>query len=219
MTDLSQLFASIGIDRDYSTMDFSNLSEDLQGWASTDPILEEILQQARPATVVEVGTWKGASVIHMARTARALGLQTKFICVDTWLGSNDMLWLDANWRKSLLLRNGYPSMFRQFVYNIVTSQVAEDIYPLPMTSSCAYQVLKRLEISPEMIYIDAGHEEEEVAIDLKLYYDILAPGGWLVGDDYMECWIGVVKAVNRFCAEHSLLLRTSGVKWYLCKPR
>lgn len=217
--NLREIFANIGIDRDYSTMDFSGLALDLQGWNSAHPIFKHMLQQVKPATVIEVGSWKGASVIHMAKLARSLGLRSQFICVDTWLGSNPTLWLNPEWRNSLMVRNGYPSMFRQFVYNIRASEVAEDIFPLPMTSSCAYNVMKRLKISADLIYIDAGHDEEEVAMDLRLYYELLAPGGWLFGDDYGVAWMGVIAAVNRFCADNRLPLGTSGPKWWVQKAR
>jgi hypothetical protein len=63
MTDLAKIFANIGIDQDYYTMDFTEISEDLPGWASTDRIIDQILQRAKPTTVVEVGTWKGASIM------------------------------------------------------------------------------------------------------------------------------------------------------------
>jgi hypothetical protein len=199
-------------------MNFSDIVEDLQGWDSIHPLFETLLQQFRPTLVVEVGSWKGASVIHMAKVARTLNLTTKFICIDTWLGSNDTLWLSSEYRQSLLLQNGYPSMFRQFIFNIIANGVSEDIYPLPATSTSGYCLLKRLGIIPQLIYIDAGHEEDEVALDVKLYWDILAPGGCLFGDDYCPGWIGVVKAVNRFCADKGLYLTLIGKKWHLTKP-
>jgi methyltransferase family protein len=218
MQDLSAIFSSIGIDRDYRTMDFSDIGQDMQGWNSTHPLFEDLLRQVKPTVVVEVGSWKGASIIHMAKIARTLNLTTKFICVDTWLGSNDVLWLEPQYRKSLLLRHGYPSMFRQFILNIMANEVADDIYPLPMTSSSGYHLLKKLGISPERIYIDSGHEEDEIAIDIKLYFDLLAGGGCLLGDDYHHSWIGVVRAVNRFCADKGLPLNVSGEKWHVMKP-
>jgi hypothetical protein len=216
--DLAAIFATIGINRNYSTMDFSGLTEDIQGWGSEHPLFAVLLQHVQPALVVEVGSWKGASVIHMAKVAHTLNLSTKFICVDTWLGSNEVLWRDPELRQSLMLQNGYPSMFRQFIFNIIAAGVAEDIYPLPMTSSAGYFILKHLGVIPQLIYIDAGHEEEEVATDLRLYWDLLAPGGCLCGDDYDEAWMGVVRAVNRFCVDKDAMLKLSSGKFYLTKP-
>jgi hypothetical protein len=148
---------------------------------------------------------------------RALQLNTQFICVDTWLGSNNTLWLNAEFRKSLMLKNGYPTMFRQFVRNIVEYKADSAIFPLPMTSSAAAYTLRDLTIVADVIYIDAGHEEEEVLTDLNLFYDRLQPGRAMFGDDYDRAWMGVVKAVNRFCADRGILLHAVNGKWLVEK--
>jgi hypothetical protein len=44
---------------------------------------------------------------------------TRFICVDTWLGSDAEMWLNPDLRASLMLEGGYPTMFRQFIANVV----------------------------------------------------------------------------------------------------
>ena len=80
--DLPSAFASIGIDRDYSDLDLSGLQIDLQGWAWEDPIFDRLMA-TKPQVVIEIGSWKGASIARM----HALSPSTTFICVDTWLGS------------------------------------------------------------------------------------------------------------------------------------
>jgi hypothetical protein len=215
--DLDAKFRRIGISRDYSDLDI-NLSPDMQGWGSHSPMFAKVLGIAKPSLVIEIGTWKGASVINMAKLAISLNLDCNFICIDTWLGSNDILWIQDDYRASLLLKGGYPSMFRQFIANIVHEGVHNVIYPLPMTSSSAYYLLRRLEIEPDVIYIDAGHEEEEVYIDLKLYFELLRPGGIMFGDDYTWGWPGVVAAVNRFAAERRLQLECGDGNFMFQKP-
>jgi Methyltransferase domain len=216
--DLDAVFASIGLNGSYETMDFSGLTEDIQGWESQHRIFGRVFERYRPSLVIEVGTWKGASVLHMDRLSRRLECGTSFICVDTWLGSNDSLWLDAEFRKSLMLQNGYPTMFRQFVFNVKTHEALDRIYPLPMTSTCGAYLLKRLQVQADAIYIDAGHEEDEVYVDLDRYFSILRPGGAMFGDDYSDDWIGVKRAVDRFCAEHGLALQIDDGKWLFEKP-
>jgi hypothetical protein len=44
---------------------------------------------------------------------------TQFVCVDTWLGSSLEFWLNPDLRKQLMIEGGYPTMFRQFVVNLV----------------------------------------------------------------------------------------------------
>lgn len=217
MDDLNSKFNSIGITRNYADMELSDLNVDIQGWGSEHPIFEHVIGHYKPALVIEVGTWKGASVLNMLSLARSLQLNTQFICVDTWLGSNKTLWFDADYRKSLMLKNGYPTMFRQFIRNIIEYKAESAIFPLPMTSTAAAYTLRDLNIVADAIYIDAGHEEEEVLTDLNLFYDRLRPGGVMFGDDYVKYWIGVVRAVDRFCADRGIPLQAANKKWLVEK--
>jgi len=94
----------------------------------------------------------------------------------------------------------------------------EAVYPLPMTSSAAYHLLKRFEIAADLIYIDAGHEHEEVYSDLSSYYHLLRPGGIMLCDDYLAQWPGLVSAVNRFIAEKKLAVTAFNGKCAFIKP-
>ena len=85
--------AAIGIDGSCYERSDAKLTVDEQGWHSDHPIFDEVFKRHRPKMVCEIGTWKGASVLHMHALAKTYGLQTHFICIDTWLGSNDLLWL------------------------------------------------------------------------------------------------------------------------------
>ena len=106
--------------------------------------------------------------------------------------------------------------------NVLAHEVSEKIFPLPMTSTAAARVLNRLGIVADLIYIDAGHEEEEVSADVNLYYELLRPGGILFGDDYHTAWPGIMSAVDAFAAKRHLNVTLSGVKnskWVLRKPQ
>jgi hypothetical protein len=185
----------------YDGFDADDFAVDLQGWGSDHPILERTIAAVRPTVIVEVGTWKGASAIHMARIVQRLGLDTIIICVDTWLGSPEhYLARQPGWRESLLMRQGFPHLYFTFLSNVVHAGVADIIVPLPNTSENAAVILREHGIRPEFVYIDAAHEEEPVYRDLKLYWDILSDDGVLVGDDYMS-WEGVTRAAHRFAIE------------------
>jgi cephalosporin hydroxylase len=43
----------------------------------------------RPSIVVEIGVWKGSSVITLASKMKELNLDGVVIAVDTWLGAWD----------------------------------------------------------------------------------------------------------------------------------
>jgi predicted O-methyltransferase YrrM len=209
--------AAIGIDGSCYERPDLILAVDEQGWNSDHAIFEEVFKRHRPKMVCEIGTWKGASVFHMHALAKAYGLQTHFICVDTWLGSNDVLWLDPEFRKLLRLTHGYPDVFRQFIRNVVARHAQKDISPFPITSTAAARVFKKLNIKFDAVYIDAGHEEEEVYADLALYYDLVVDGGAIFGDDYDPSWPGVVRAVDAFCHQKNVRLETGTNKFYFAK--
>lgn len=209
--------AAIGIDGSCYQMPLDELALDLQGWNSQHPIFEKVFKKHRPRLVCEIGTWKGASVLHMHDLAKKHGLQTHFVCVDTWLGSNDTLWCEDALRSHLRLKHGYPDLFRQFIFNVKAQGAEADVSPFPITSTAAARVFRKLGIQFEALYVDAGHEEEEVYFDLALFYDLVVDGGAIFGDDYVPAWSGVMAAVDKFCIEKGVALESDTGKFYFVK--
>ena len=179
------------------------LDPDLRGWHSDHPIFENLIGETRPSTIVEVGTWKGLSAINMARITQDIGLETKIYCIDTWLGGFQ-LWDDCKESKEtdLLQKNGYPQIYYQFLSNVVHCNLQDIIVPFPNTSSIGYIYLSSNQIRPQLIYIDGSHDEDDVYLDLKYYYDLLKEGGIIFGDDYD--WEGVKNAVINFCSDKNI---------------
>jgi len=201
----------------YTGFETSGYSLDLQGWGSESAAFRGVIEEVRPGLIIEVGTWKGASAIHMARTAREIGLSTEVLCIDTWLGALEF-WeaqTDPERYASLRLKNGYPSVYYQFLANVVLSDLTAAITPFPQTSTIAAMWLRLHGITARLIYIDASHEEEDVYEDLTGYWEILEPGGILLGDDYS--WDGVRIAVERFSRERRVPLTMLHDKWFLRK--
>jgi hypothetical protein len=216
-SQLASAFASIGIDRDYSRTDLTDLEVDVRGWGSDEPIFERVLTEARPHVVFELGTWKGASVLHMRDITLGLGLHTQFICVDTWLGSAH-IWINPKYRPELALEDGYPTLYRQFVRNLIAADAVADVFPLPMTTAAAAGVLTHLGVVADVVYVDAGHQEAEVKADLEQYFALLRPGGIMFGDDYHPSIPGVVRAVDWFAGSECIALELDAKKWLVRKP-
>ena len=217
-SELPALFASLGIRRDYSALDLEGFDPDFQGWGADHPIFEQVLVELRPAVVVEVGTWKGASLLQMHALARRHRLDTSFICIDTWLGSSEN-WIKPEPRPNMRLEGGHPTLYRQFVANLIARDATDNVYPLPMSSTVGARLLHGLGVEADVIYVDAAHEEEELTLDLMLFWRVLRPGGVMFGDDYVPRWSGVVRAVDRFVGEHRLGLEVDREKWLVVKPR
>ena len=51
---------------------------------------------------------------------------------------------------------------------------------------------------PSVIFLDAAHEYPETELEIELAWSVLAPGGYLIGDDYDEYWPSVQQSVNEF---------------------
>jgi predicted O-methyltransferase YrrM len=184
----------------------SNLFEfDLQGWNSQHPYLSEAIDGLRPSIIVEIGVWKGGSTVFMANRAKALGLASVVLAVDTWLGSSDH-WLTSLFTEMSFFA-GYPALYQKFLSNVVRAGVADYVLPIPIDSLNAAQILQSLGVSPGMIHLDGGHDYESVTADLRAWWPLLAPGGALIGDDYFTTgmWPTVRLAFDDFFRPLDLL--------------
>jgi hypothetical protein len=158
---------------------------DMQGWGSTHPFFRKVLQAVRPTLIIEVGTWKGGSAIHMGGITRDLGLDTEIVCVDTWLGSQEhFLDRDKGWHDSLRYVNGYPRLYYTFLANVVAAGLTGVITPLPLASDSAAVVLASLGVRAGVIYVDAAHEYASVLRDMQAFWPLLADDGIIMFDDY-----------------------------------
>jgi predicted O-methyltransferase YrrM len=176
---------------------------DLQGWRSIHPYLEEAVTAFRPRVVIEIGTWKGASALFLARTMAENDVTGTVIAVDTWLGAVDH-WADEELFAELATEHGYPSLYRTFLANVVRAGMTDRLVPLPLDSVNAAELLRLRGITADVIHLDAGHEEASVAADLRAWWPLLRPGGLLIADDYDRLggrFPGVQRAVDAFCIE------------------
>lgn len=176
---------------------------DLQGWNSDSKIFDELIIDVKPNIIIEVGTWKGRSAIHMANVIKANNLNCRIYCVDTWLGALEFWTSHKDTpERNLLQKNGYPQIYYQFLSNVVHNKCQDIILPFPNTSTCAAKYFAKQNITPQLIYIDGSHEYEDVIRDLEMYYSLLSPGGMMFGDDYYN-FNGVQKAVGEFRSNHN----------------
>lgn len=173
-----------------NTTKFKPLKADVQGWNSEHGIFKELIARVNPKVIIEVGTWKGASAIAMAKLSDA-----KIYCVDTWLGSVEF-WahLADTKERDLMLKNGYPTIYNQFLSNVIHAGLQDRIIPVPNTSQNAAKILEYHNIKADLIYIDASHEYEDVKADIENYGKLLNLGGVMFGDDFS--WPGVFRAVS-----------------------
>jgi hypothetical protein len=194
------------------------VAEDRQGWNSEHRVFEEIIQGMRPAVVIDVGVWKGASTIFLANLMKKHGIDGAIIAVDTFLGSVEHWDRDSGFAGLMRFRFGMPMLYEQFLSNVLLAGAQDRIVPLAQTTTIAAALLGRLGVRAGLIHLDASHETEDVLRDARAYWDLLVPGGFLTGDDYTPDWPGVVRAADAFAIEKNVRLLTSLPKWIVRKP-
>jgi hypothetical protein len=173
----------------------------VQGWNSHQPLFRELIEKTRPAVIIEVGTWLGASAIHMAGICRELGLQTTIYCVDTWLGAEEFWTSQADSEeRDLRQKNGYPQVYFDFLANVVQHGCQDMIVPIPNTSTIGSIILKNRGVLADLIYIDGSHVYEDVKADISAYKNLLSIKGLMFGDDIG--WGSVKLAVSEVCSNY-----------------
>lgn len=180
----------------------------IEGWGSTSLVIQNTIQNFEPKSIVEVGTWLGASALFMSQFTKA-----DIVCVDTYLGSNEILWRDGN----VKVGQEFDFIYKQFCKNVTKSSKNNQISPLPMTSSSAAQLFAHFAITVDMVYVDAGHSEREVYADLEDWWPLT--NKVLIGDDYSENWPGVIRAVNKFCNQNKLYFEVADFKYSIFKGK
>lgn len=177
----------------------------IEGWNSESIVFKQVIEQIEPESIVEIGSWYGASAIHMASLTQA-----PIICVDTFLGSNEILWREKNVKN---LITDIKIIYEQFCANITYKNLNEQINALPMTSSSAAELFQTLNVEIDLIYLDAGHRYREVYADLQDWWPLTKKA--LIGDDYSSQWPGVIQAVNQFANENDLKINLLDSKFIL----
>lgn len=190
-------------------------SEEVQGWNGNHSALQRLTSEHGGRVVVDVGVWKGQSTITLANAMKLSGIDGCVIAVDTFLGSPE------HWSRLGGLfsrRNGRPDLYETFLANVHAAGLTDYVVPLPQTSVIAAAVLRHFNIRPQIVHVDAAHEYADVLRDVEDYWGLLAPGGFLIGDDYDQGWPGVVQAAGEFSARMRCPLQVEPPKWILQKP-
>jgi hypothetical protein len=170
-------------------------------------LIEAVLSMTKQTFWLEVGSMVGGSAIRTADVIQKLGSDTAIVCIDPFIGDvNAWSWETKpppGWTwQCLRLEDGRPTIFKRFLANVAAAGHHCRILPLPVTSSVGIRLLQRLHreerISslPEVVYLDSAHEEGETFLELSYAWDILPPGGILMGDDWG--WAAVAHDVTKF---------------------
>lgn len=158
------------------------------GWTGEEEL--RWLEQAAAGKdlVIEFGAWAGRSTI-------ALLSAEWVVSVDTWAGS------PGEAEHAGAIKDGF-SPYRAWRENVLPPATAEGT---TVTGLCVdlrdpegeATLVKMYGGKADLVFIDASHDEESVALDIALARRLLKPGGLLCGHDYGGSWTGVKAAVDR----------------------
>lgn len=153
------------------------------GWNYDREYFPKIMEEVRPKTILEVGSWLGGSAIRMATIAQnyVAPEDLEVVCIDTWLGASEFWSKQEDSSRDLKLVNGYPSVYYDFLSNVFNAQLQNIITPFPISSSAGLKFLIRNGVRFDLAYIDGSHDYEDVVNDIKLARQV-APV--LFGDDF-----------------------------------
>ncbi len=147
-----------------------------ESWFDNKTALLRVIQKCKPKIVVELGSWLGASTTFIAKN---IDDKSKVYAVDIWIETEECAKSTGLPRNELDIL--FNKLYEQFLSNIIHLKLTDKIIPIRMTT---LEAAKNLNIHPDLIYVDASHETDDVYNDIKAWYEKLAPNGIICWDDW-----------------------------------
>jgi hypothetical protein len=184
----------------------------------TESLFGDIVKQIDiPLTfIVEVGSFMGKSSTNIVKSMLSIKKESTFLllCIDTWLGGLEH-WVHNDMRKLTGFVYGRPSVYEQFIANIIGNNLTDYVIPYSTTSILGARFLLERKLSPQIIYLDSAHLQGETYVELELYWSILQIGGLIIGDDWR--WSSVRCDVLRFTYNNNVKVNVFEHTWFIKK--
>ena len=134
-------------------------------------------------TIIEIGCYRGESTSVFCKYFK------RVICIDPWLKGYDKTDRGST-------ENG-DYIKNDFINNMKSYK------NITIIKKFSYNAINDIEVMlnntlVDAIYIDAGHQYEDVSADLKNYEKFVKKNGYICGDDYKIKYPGLMKSVNEF---------------------
>jgi predicted O-methyltransferase YrrM len=167
----------------------------ITGWMEPEELLWLAKQANKHERIVEIGSFMG-------RSTRALADNTPgFVeTVDDFFGPIE----------NVITDDIRPSIFPQFMSNM-EDLVAKGKVRVQQEDHMHVYV----DFVPDMVFIDGSHIYQDVANDIFIWRERLAPGGLICGHDIQ--FPDVRRAVDEVLGEYRIAKNTT--IWYIDKPK
>lgn len=165
----------------------------IQGWLHNDAgaFLYQLVRFHAPVPiVVELGSWKGRSTSWLASGIKDRG-EGQVYAIDTWQGTPGEME-----HEQLLKGYNRDQLFDEFFGNMHKLELTEWITPIRVdTLTAAKQwIQERPDTEIGVLFIDAGHEYEQVLHDFECWSPMVVKNGFIIFDD-VPAWPGPTKVV------------------------
>ena len=164
----------------------------ITGWMSEPELYWLAVRASNHDNIIEAGCYYGRSTRALCDNARGI-----VNAVDPWNG---------NYGKNLS-KDGTPTAYQMVGSNIIFNHFLVNLSEHLHSGKCRIHIMEfhKTDIKdPDMIFIDAIHDYEDVVRDIEHAMKLMKKG-LLCGHDYSSEWPGVVKAVDDFFPKHEVI--------------
>lgn len=176
--------------------------------------LMEIFRDLPQGDVVEIGSWWGKSAFIMLRLAQIHGVGP-LLCIDPWASENFVQNDSSGLVDKLVESLDADEAHQIFTMNLLPYAKGDANYlRMPSDQALATFVSTAEVRSPEFgsviysrriaaLHIDGNHAYPQAKADIVGWTKLVAPGGWIIIDDYVWPWgDGPQRAGDEFLADH-----------------
>ena len=180
--------------------------EGFSSWDDQGVLLETILplviRPSLPVRIAEVGVYKGRMTSMWSGALLENGHVFEYNCVDNFqgleAGGEDTVQIRAKFYENTMEmgERAWASGSKLIVHDKNSKEAAAEFEDGTM----------------DIVYLDTSHDFDSVCADIDAWWPKVRVGGILCGDDYIDGWQGVVKAVNMNFAPE--IGRVGRQQWY-----
>jgi cephalosporin hydroxylase len=145
----------------------------IQGWFNWHGIYDKMAREVpEGGTIVELGVWKGRSLVYLASKITELNKNVRLVGVDKF---------DATGHPDYEILRGPESLYAQTATNLVACG-----YPwVELIKSDAVEAASHFkDNSVNFIFVDDLHTPDHVRLELDAWIPKLIKPTWIAGDDY-----------------------------------
>ena len=178
-------------------------------WFNYAGFYDHIINEYDFKTFVEVGVWKGHSIIHLAK-----GLKDRpgieIYAIDLW---DETYKYDGVNHGSAELHEQRRYLYEIYNTNVINADVRGMIKD---HKECSWEAANNFEDETlDFVFIDAGHDYDEIIKDIDAWLPKVKKTGIISGHDYHNTHCGVKQAVDEKFSKYPIY--SEGICWMVKK--